>query len=130
MLKRLLISTTLLAFAGTGLANAEMTAVGDGEGQLNIVAWPGYIERGETDKAYDWVTDFEKETGHFEGHLNVAIMGCEVNGPGEAKEADIGIAFGANKAVLFSKGVIIKNNIPKEIAKDLLKEEIYNMTVT
>jgi putative spermidine/putrescine transport system substrate-binding protein len=34
-----------------------------GEGQVDIVAWPGYIERGETDKAYDWVTAFEKETG-------------------------------------------------------------------
>jgi putative spermidine/putrescine transport system substrate-binding protein len=33
------------------------------EGQLNIIAWPGYIERGETDKAYDWVTEFEKDTG-------------------------------------------------------------------
>jgi len=33
------------------------------EGELSIVAWPGYIERGETDKAYDWVTPFEKETG-------------------------------------------------------------------
>ena len=38
-------------------------AVGEGEGEVDIVAWPGYIERGETDKAYDWVTDFEKETG-------------------------------------------------------------------
>jgi putative spermidine/putrescine transport system substrate-binding protein len=33
------------------------------EGQVDIIAWPGYIERGETDKAYDWVTPFEKETG-------------------------------------------------------------------
>lgn len=33
------------------------------EGELDIVAWPGYIERGETDKAYDWVTAFEAETG-------------------------------------------------------------------
>jgi putative spermidine/putrescine transport system substrate-binding protein len=33
------------------------------EGQVDIVAWPGYIERGETDKAYDWVTQFEKDTG-------------------------------------------------------------------
>jgi len=33
------------------------------EGQVNIVAWPGYIERGETDKAYDWVTQFEKDSG-------------------------------------------------------------------
>ncbi|MDT3375799.1 ABC transporter substrate-binding protein [Labrys neptuniae] len=36
--------------------------IGKGEGQLNIVAWPGYIERGDTDKSYDWVTDFEKKT--------------------------------------------------------------------
>ena len=47
-----------------GAAFAEMPkAVGEGEGQVNIVAWPGYIERGETDKNFDWVTDFEKETG-------------------------------------------------------------------
>src|ERR1043165_3703564 len=33
------------------------------EGQLDIVAWPGYIERGDSDPAYDWVTPFEKATG-------------------------------------------------------------------
>jgi len=33
------------------------------EGQVDIVAWPGYIERGETDKSYDWVTKFEADTG-------------------------------------------------------------------
>ncbi len=33
------------------------------EGQVDIVAWPGYIERGDTDKNFDWVTDFEKKTG-------------------------------------------------------------------
>jgi putative spermidine/putrescine transport system substrate-binding protein len=37
--------------------------VGAGEGQVDIVAWPGYIERGQTDKNYDWVTDFEAKTG-------------------------------------------------------------------
>jgi putative spermidine/putrescine transport system substrate-binding protein len=42
---------------------APLAAIGAGEGEVSIVAWPGYIERGETDKAYDWVTDFEKETG-------------------------------------------------------------------
>ena len=50
------------AFGGIALAETP-TAVGEGEGEVDIVAWPGYIERGETDKAYDWVTDFEKETG-------------------------------------------------------------------
>jgi len=73
------------------------------------------------------VEEFEKETANIDGYLNVAIMGCEVNGPGEAKEADIGLAFGATKALLFAKGTVIRNGIPKEIAKDLLKEEIFNM---
>jgi putative spermidine/putrescine transport system substrate-binding protein len=41
-------------------AAAASTAL---EGQVDIVAWPGYIERGATDKAYDWVTTFEKDTG-------------------------------------------------------------------
>jgi len=39
-----------------------LQAVGDGEGQVDIIAWAGYIERGETDPNYDWVTEFEKET--------------------------------------------------------------------
>ncbi len=62
--------TTLLSailtslFASASLQAAEtLKMVGDGEGQLDIVAWPGYIERGESDKAYDWVTGFEQETG-------------------------------------------------------------------
>jgi putative spermidine/putrescine transport system substrate-binding protein len=37
--------------------------IGAGEGQVDIVAWPGYIERGQTDKNFDWVTDFETKTG-------------------------------------------------------------------
>jgi putative spermidine/putrescine transport system substrate-binding protein len=54
----------LAATAMAGTALAEMPKeLGKGEGQVNIVAWPGYIERGETDKNYDWVTDFEKKTG-------------------------------------------------------------------
>src|SRR3954470_6559203 len=48
----------------TSLALADMkNSIGPGEGQVGIVAWPGYIERGESDKNYDWVTDFEKQTG-------------------------------------------------------------------
>lgn len=73
------------------------------------------------------VDEFEKDINYFDKHLNVAIMGCEVNGPGEAKEADIGVAFGMNKAVLFAKGKVVKTGIPKEIAKDVLKEEIFNI---
>ena len=52
----------LLSFLNTAVAADLPTALGKGEGQLNIVAWPGYIERGESDKNYDWVTQFEKQT--------------------------------------------------------------------
>jgi putative spermidine/putrescine transport system substrate-binding protein len=44
-------------------ADAAMMASTALEGHLDIVAWPGYIERGETDKAYDWVSKFEADTG-------------------------------------------------------------------
>jgi putative spermidine/putrescine transport system substrate-binding protein len=52
-----------LAFATSAIAQEPLKALGSGEGELSIVAWAGYIERGETDKAYDWVTDFEKSSG-------------------------------------------------------------------
>lgn len=42
---------------------APQQSVGEGEGQVDIIAWAGYIERGETDPNYDWVTAFEQETG-------------------------------------------------------------------
>jgi len=41
---------------------APLQSIGEGEGEVSIVAWAGYIERGETDPAYDWVTEFEKAT--------------------------------------------------------------------
>ncbi|MBX2832968.1 MAG: ABC transporter substrate-binding protein [Rhodospirillales bacterium] len=67
-MKSLLKSSTsamvVLAFAASHAAAADMmTELGTPEGQVNIVAWPGYIERGETDANFDWVTSFEKETG-------------------------------------------------------------------
>ena len=51
--------------AGIGLSTAQnmgMQKLGKLEGEVSIVAWPGYIERGASDKAYDWVTGFEKST--------------------------------------------------------------------
>ncbi|MBS7542182.1 ABC transporter substrate-binding protein [Ancylobacter oerskovii] len=51
------------SLAAQPLVAAELKELGKGEGQVDIVAWAGYIERGETDKAYDWVTDFEKKSG-------------------------------------------------------------------
>jgi (E)-4-hydroxy-3-methylbut-2-enyl-diphosphate synthase len=57
--------------------------------------------------------------------INVAIMGCAVNGPGEAKHADIGIAGGKGEAILFRHGQIIKKIKESEVY-DVLVEEINN----
>lgn len=57
------LTLALIPVLMAGQTQAAPTTLGKGEGQLNIVAWAGYVERGETDKNYDWVTGFEKETG-------------------------------------------------------------------
>ena len=54
--------------------------------------------------------------------LKVAVMGCLVNGPGEAKEADLGIAFGSGSGVLFSKGKIVRKVSVQDCVKTLLQE--------
>lgn len=54
--------------------------------------------------------------------LSIAVMGCVVNGPGEAKEADLGVAFGKNKGILFSHGKIVKRIPAGDCARILLKE--------
>jgi (E)-4-hydroxy-3-methylbut-2-enyl-diphosphate synthase len=54
--------------------------------------------------------------------LKIAIMGCEVNGPGEAKEADLGLAAGKNKAALFIHGEILKTYPIKDALEALLTE--------
>lgn len=56
------LATALLASA-VAQAAEPLKTLGAAEGQLDIIAWPGYIERGETDKNYDWVTQFEKDSG-------------------------------------------------------------------
>jgi len=57
--------------------------------------------------------------------LKVAVMGCAVNGPGEAREADIGIAGGKGEGLLIKKGEIIQK-VPEDKLLDVLKEEIYS----
>ena len=60
-------------------------------------------------------------------HLNlkVAVMGCVVNGPGEAREADIGIAGGKGEGLLIKKGEIIRK-IPEQDLLSVLREELRN----
>lgn len=55
-------------------------------------------------------------------NITVAVMGCAVNGPGEAKDADLGIAGGKGEAILFKKGKIIRKISEKDIINELKKE--------
>ncbi|WP_319703890.1 putative ABC transporter substrate-binding protein YdcS [Cronobacter sakazakii] len=65
MTKSFALSAAAALCLTTSIASAAEppSQFGQGEGRLDIIAWPGYIERGQTDKAYDWVTEFEKSTG-------------------------------------------------------------------
>ena len=63
----------------------------------------------------------------IDSNITVAVMGCAVNGPGEAREADIGIAGGIKEGLLFKKGEIIKK-IPQDKIVEELKKEILKIT--
>lgn len=64
----------------------------------------------------------EEKTKHITKPLKIAVMGCVVNGPGEAKEADIGIAGGKEYGILFKKGRPVKKVKESEIINQLLYE--------
>ena len=74
----------------------------------------------------DLANEVEDKISSIEKDITVAIMGCAVNGPGEAREADIGIAGGDKVGLLFKKGEIVKK-ISQETIVDTLLEEINNM---
>lgn len=62
----------------------------------------------------------------FDMDIKVAVMGCAVNGPGEAKEADIGIAGGRGEGILIKKGQVIRK-VPEDKLLEALKEELLSM---
>ena len=70
-----------------------------------------------------------KRLENMEGDLKVAVMGCAVNGPGEARDADIGVAGGVGEALLFKKGEVV-GKIPEDRIVETLMEEIEKMKGT
>lgn len=69
---------------------------------VNVVACPSC---GRVQIDVDKLTmEVERELAHIDAPITVAVMGCEVNGPGEAREADIGVAGGHKRALIFMKG--------------------------
>ena len=67
--------------------------------------------------------EVEEYIQNIKAPIKVSVLGCAVNGPGEAKEADIGIAGGRGEGLLFRKGKIIRK-VPEEIMVEELKKEI------
>ncbi len=76
---------------------------------------------------FDLVEELQDKLMDITYPIKVAVMGCAVNGPGEAKEADIGIAGGKGKVALFKKGKII-GTFPQEKAVAMLLSEIKEMS--
>ncbi|MEW8993468.1 flavodoxin-dependent (E)-4-hydroxy-3-methylbut-2-enyl-diphosphate synthase [Clostridium sp.] len=64
----------------------------------------------------------EKRLSHVNKNIKVAIMGCVVNGPGEAREADVGIAGGKGEGLIFRKGEIVRKVKEEELLDELIKE--------
>jgi (E)-4-hydroxy-3-methylbut-2-enyl-diphosphate synthase len=71
--------------------------------------------RGLAQKVEDRLKNFDKP-------ITVAVMGCIVNGPGEAREADIGIAGGKGRGLLFKKGKVVRTLAEKDLLKALMEE--------
>lgn len=113
-----------------GAAKSIFNAVGlEGQCGMNIVSCPT-CGRTKID-LISLVSRFEKraaEEGITDKPIKVAIMGCVVNGPGEAREADIGIAGGRGEAVLIKKGVIVEK-IPEADVVERLIEEIKKIQI-
>ena len=68
---------------------------------------------------FDIVNKVEKFLETIEEDITVAVMGCAVNGPGEAKAADIGIAGGKNEGIIFVNG-----KIKRKVHEDVMYEEL------
>ena len=63
-----------------------------------------------------------KAEGLLDTDIKVALMGCAVNGPGEARDADIGIAGGVGEGLLFKKGEIVRKIKEDKLVDELIRE--------
>jgi (E)-4-hydroxy-3-methylbut-2-enyl-diphosphate synthase len=66
--------------------------------------------------------EVQEKTRGVKKSLKIAIMGCAVNGPGEAAEADIGFAGGIGEGIIFRKGKVIKKIRENEVIKEIMRE--------
>lgn len=97
-----------------------LKSIGMKKGGVNIVSCPT-CGRTKID-LISLANRVEKALENSEKDLTVAVMGCVVNGPGEAKEADIGIAGGDGCGIIFKKGEILRKVAEKDLFDELIKE--------
>lgn len=97
-----------------------LTAVGKGKNTVEIVSCPT-CGRTQID-LIGLAHKVEKALENVHKNIKVAVMGCIVNGPGEAREADIGIAGGKGEGLIFKKGVILRKVKEEELLSVLLEE--------
>lgn len=108
------------------VARQILAAAGLGRNGIDIISCPT-CARTSVD-LIPLVVEFERKARRlrFPGRLRVALMGCEVNGPGEARDADVGLAFAKQHGFLFKKGKIVgKVNVAEAIPR--LLEMIVNI---
>lgn len=99
-----------------------LSALGLDKDRLNIISCPT-CGRCRVD-LIKITKEIEKGLAGVKGGIQVAVMGCAVNGPGEAKEADIGVACGRRKGLLFKKGKVVSRIKEEEIVSVLVREVI------
>jgi (E)-4-hydroxy-3-methylbut-2-enyl-diphosphate synthase len=88
---------------------------------INVIACPS-CGRADVD-VHKLAAEVERRTAHLDKNITIAVMGCAVNGPGESREADIGIAGGVKKGLLYLKGQK-EHTIPEEELVDALIAKI------
>lgn len=106
-------------------AYAILKAVGLNEKGVSVVSCPT-CGRTKID-LIGIANEVEKRVAFLDKKIKVAVMGCAVNGPGEAREADVGIAGGDGVGLIFRKGEIIRK-VPQEQLVEALMEEISKIT--
>lgn len=104
-------------------ANIILKALGLKKGGISVVSCPT-CGRTQID-LIGLATNVEQMVQEFDLDIKVAVMGCVVNGPGEAKEADIGIAGGIGEGLLIKKGEVIKK-VPESELLAVLRQELEN----
>jgi len=72
--------------------------------------------------------EIEERTRNIKQPLKIAIMGCEVNGPGEAADADVGLAAGNGVGLIFREGEVVRK-VPEAEMVDALMDEIESMAI-